>query len=240
MSGGANQAARGAAPGGARLLAGLRAGKSLARVWMEERLGGLSVSGRVLDLGGGGARNHERLDLEAGSHVFTTDIRAAGRPSFVADAESALPIRDRALDAVLLLNVLEHSYHHRQLLEEVARVLRPGGVLYLYVPFLYPRHTAAYETFLVDDHFRYGPQTLRRLLAESGFAGPVDVEACGFGAFTAAASIAALGLPGRWLRLAIHAVGLGADRWIALWRGRRAGDSAALEWPMAFWVEAVR
>lgn len=207
---------------------------------MEERLAGLRVSGRVLDLGGGGARNHELVRLEAGSRVFTTDIRAAARPSFVADAESALPIRGHSFDALLLLNVLEHSYHYRGILQEAARTLRPAGVLYLYVPFLYPRHTARYGTLFVDDHYRYGPETLRRVLVESGFTGPIEVEACGFGPFTAAASVAALGLPSRWLRVSIHAVGLSADRLRAMWRGCRAVESSTVEWPLAFWVRAVR
>jgi SAM-dependent methyltransferase len=46
-----------------------------------------------------------------------------------------LDIRDRCLDAIVSLDVLEHVPDHRLALRECARVLKPGGVLVLTVPF---------------------------------------------------------------------------------------------------------
>lgn len=46
----------------------------------------------------------------------------------------ALPVADRSVDAVLLLDVLEHLTWPEHALSEVRRVLRPGGVVVLSVP----------------------------------------------------------------------------------------------------------
>jgi SAM-dependent methyltransferase len=47
----------------------------------------------------------------------------------------ALSFADASLDAVVSQDVLEHVADHRDALREAARVLRPGGVLVLSVPF---------------------------------------------------------------------------------------------------------
>jgi SAM-dependent methyltransferase len=47
---------------------------------------------------------------------------------------AALPIGDGAVDAVVMLDVLEHVAEPSAVLAEVHRVLRPGGVLVLSVP----------------------------------------------------------------------------------------------------------
>ena len=47
---------------------------------------------------------------------------------------SALPFEDGSVDAVVMLDVLEHVPEPRAVLTEVRRVLRPGGVVVLSVP----------------------------------------------------------------------------------------------------------
>ena len=56
-------------------------------------------------------------------------------PGEVAQADvTTLPFADAAFDAAVLGEVLEHVEDDRGALEEVARVLRPGGVLAVSVP----------------------------------------------------------------------------------------------------------
>lgn len=50
------------------------------------------------------------------------------------DAEKGLPFPKGVFDKVLFLDVLEHINHRHQALAEVARVLAPGGVMFLSVP----------------------------------------------------------------------------------------------------------
>jgi ubiquinone/menaquinone biosynthesis C-methylase UbiE len=64
---------------------------------------------------------------------------------------------------VLVFNVLEHVYHHRQAIHELSRVLKPEGKLIGFVPFLINIHADPF------DYYRYTPETITLLLKEFGF-----------------------------------------------------------------------
>ena len=102
----------------------------------------------------------------------------------MAQAEAtALPFRDGALDAVTLVNVLDHTAAARRTLEEAARVLRPGGLLVVRVPNGPVHATAArvlarlgplarlrgLDAFPVLHVFAFGRRALVRLLTGAGF-----------------------------------------------------------------------
>ncbi|MCY7355238.1 MAG: methyltransferase domain-containing protein [Lysobacter sp.] len=52
---------------------------------------------------------------------------------------TALSLATASVDAVVTLDVLEHVYDYRRALAEFARILRPGGVLVITVPFYVDR-----------------------------------------------------------------------------------------------------
>jgi len=96
---------------------------------------------RVLDIGCGSGEFPVALTARlpqvryVGIDVSTTAVRAAHelrRPGAYAamDAER-LMFADASFDAVISLYALEHFTHPRQTLDEIARVLKPGGVLAL-------------------------------------------------------------------------------------------------------------
>ncbi|WGS85161.1 MULTISPECIES: methyltransferase domain-containing protein [unclassified Methylomonas] len=60
-------------------------------------------------------------------------------PDIFADA-GRLPIATQSVYVALLLDVLEHLDSVDHAIEEIARILKPGGRLLLQVPFLYPLH----------------------------------------------------------------------------------------------------
>ncbi|MEB3335634.1 MAG: class I SAM-dependent methyltransferase [Cyanobacteriota bacterium] len=65
--------------------------------------------------------------------------------------------------AILCSQVLEHSFTPEQLLAECHRVLRPGGVLLLTIPFLWPEHEQPWDSQRMT---RFG---LGRRLEAAGF-----------------------------------------------------------------------
>jgi SAM-dependent methyltransferase len=99
-----------------------------------------------------------------------------------ADA-AALPFAAATLDAVALINVLDHTTRPRDVVREAARVLRPGGLLVLRVPngaFHAPWAAALgrlgpfvrwrrLDTYPILHLFAFGPVALRRLVEDSGF-----------------------------------------------------------------------
>ena len=96
---------------------------------------------RVLNAGAGTGSFSLRL-AENGFDVTSVDASSAAVevlrrrvPGEVAQADvTTLPFADAAFDAAVLGEVLEHVEDDRGALEEVARVLRPGGVLAVSVP----------------------------------------------------------------------------------------------------------
>ena len=85
------------------------------------------------------------------------DIRAASGIAVIGDVQ-ALGIASGAFDVVLCTEVLEHLPEPQQAIDEIFRVLRPGGDLLLTTRFLFPIHDAPH------DYFRFTKYGLRHLL----------------------------------------------------------------------------
>jgi SAM-dependent methyltransferase len=79
----------------------------------------------------------------------------------------ACPLPDASVDAVLLLNVLEHIDDDARAMHHVHRILRPGGVAVIEVP-AGPELYDVYDELLMH-HRRYTAKGLRQLLRASGF-----------------------------------------------------------------------
>lgn len=59
----------------------------------------------------------------------------------------ALPLQDRTFDAALFATSLDHIEHVKQALDEVGRILRPGGRMYFWVGVHEPEIVAQTKTF---------------------------------------------------------------------------------------------
>jgi SAM-dependent methyltransferase len=119
---------------------------------------------RVLDVGAGDAPYRE---LFAHTEYRTTDWEqspheGAEHVDFVGPAEQ-LPVADAAFDVALCTQVLEHVPEPARVLAELARVLRPGGRLYLSVPLVWELHE------MPHDYFRYTSRGIEHLLGATGF-----------------------------------------------------------------------
>jgi len=85
------------------------------------------------------------------------DARPGPGVDQVADVED-LPFADRTFGTVIVLNTFEHVRHFWRGFEEVYRVLRPDGALFISCPF--DLHIHAYPS----DYWRFTPEALEVLL----------------------------------------------------------------------------
>lgn len=106
-------------------------------------LASVGESDRVLDVGCADAWPKsflpDTVDYVGLDYLPTASEWYGTRPDAYGDA-ARIPFLDGTFDAVFLFDVLEHLPRPAQALEEVFRVLRPGGLLLMNTPFMYPLH----------------------------------------------------------------------------------------------------
>jgi SAM-dependent methyltransferase len=140
------------------------------------------AKGRLLDVGCGDKPYEatfrpyvtEYVGIEHES-VFATTNASAGerRPDLYYDGKR-LPFDDGSFDTVLSIQVIEHTPHPQTVVSEMARVLKPDGILILSAPFSGRLHEEP------NDFFRYTPHGLRAMCGEAGLE---VVEVRGQGSF---------------------------------------------------------
>lgn len=134
------------------------------------------LSGSLLDVGCG-RMPYKNILLGSGSAVeryIGLDMvhpKCGGVPDVVWDG-CVMPLTSDSFDSVVATEVFEHSDNLVELLSEISRVLKPGGVLFFTTPFVWPFHDAP------GDECRYTPFSLKRHLKRAGFEG-VDIRATG-------------------------------------------------------------
>lgn len=141
---------------------------------------------RVLDVGGGSGQGVRGLDVAEPVVVDAAPgmLRRARRRGVGAVRGDAarLPVREAAVDAVLVLDALHHMADPQGVLDEAARVLRSGGVLVLleYDPSrLLGRALAAAERRFGFDSEFFTPDDLAVMVREAGLR--ASVVSRGFG-----------------------------------------------------------
>lgn len=104
--------------------------------WLEERLWALGRTGLVLDLGCGRGYWLERMAAEGlrpvglEYDIARTALAARHAPVVVSDAER-LPLATASVGLVWCIHVLHHLHEPARVLDEVRRVLKPGGHMIL-------------------------------------------------------------------------------------------------------------
>jgi SAM-dependent methyltransferase len=72
--------------------------------------------------------------------VICTDIQPGPGVDIVADAQDMPQVPSESADCVFLVSILQHMPHPQRAVDEAFRVLRPGGILYVNVPFIFFHH----------------------------------------------------------------------------------------------------
>ena len=181
-------------------------GESLYRahlnVMIKEKV---EISGVALDLGCGRQSYQRFLRVLHPANLIKVDMSRGSSPNVLADLEGNLPFRDNCVDVVLLFNVLEHVYNAKGLIKEISRVLKRGGCLYLYVPFLIHIHADPF------DYHRYTPTSLKKMFNEAGFS-LIEFN-LSYGIFKSIAALATFIIP-NFIRPVIYSLSILLDNLI--------------------------
>lgn len=123
------------------------------------------VSGRVLDVGCGQkpyqslfrVDEYVGMDIEQNGHDHkdeNIDVFYDGK---------TFPFESATFDSVISNATLEHVFNPDEHLAEIHRILKPGGIFLITVPFMWDEHEQPY------DYGRYSSFGLRHLLEQNGF-----------------------------------------------------------------------
>jgi len=135
-------------------------------------------SGKLLDIGCG-KMPYKKFILENSkvSEYIGLDIETAivydhnVKPDFTWNGHK-MPFENASFDCAFGTEVLEHCPEPEIVLKEVFRILKPNGVFFFTVPFLWNLHEVPH------DEYRYTPFSLERHLKNSGFT-EINIKATG-------------------------------------------------------------
>jgi len=125
---------------------------------------GHQVQGKTLDVGCGRKpyRDIFRSTNYIGLEIDSPETRRNSRAD-VFYPGGFFPFEDNEFDSVVTNQVFEHVFQPVEFLREIRRVLRPGGILLLTVPFVWDEHEQP------RDYARYTSFALKNLFGREGF-----------------------------------------------------------------------
>ena len=132
--------------------AGRALSAKLTRVTLDRFIAAHASDRRTLDIGAQNGPYAVHFP-----HRIALDIKRGIGVQVIGDAQ-ALGIRDESFEVVVCTEVLEHLPEPQRAIDEMFRVLVPGGQLLLTTRFLFPIHDAPH------DYFRFTKYGLRHLL----------------------------------------------------------------------------
>jgi SAM-dependent methyltransferase len=127
------------------------------------------IEGDVIDLGCGIMPYKEYLLTNSIKKItsykgidWASDYHNLIVPDYIWDGKT-IPIQSNSVDWVIATEFLEHYYDTSAILKEINRILKPNGVLFFTVPFIWSLHEIPY------DEYRFTPFSLQKKLNETGF-----------------------------------------------------------------------
>jgi len=136
------------------------------------------LHGTILDIGCGEmpykpliAGFNDKISRYVGLDIENPQYQTDTKPDLFWDGKR-IPLEDSSVDCAMATELFEHLPDLESVLQEIMRVLKPGGMLFFTVPFLWPLHDSPH------DEYRYTPFSLKRIVEQAGFS-DADIEAFG-------------------------------------------------------------
>jgi SAM-dependent methyltransferase len=122
-----------------------------------------TISGRVLDVGAGQFKKYHELIIASGATIECVDQKDVGAGAQVDIDIEVLPYSADTFDTIILFNILEHTFEYLHVCSETHRILKEGGEMIGFVPFLVRYHPDPH------DFFRYTNEALERIIKVAGY-----------------------------------------------------------------------
>lgn len=121
------------------------------------------AKGKLIDLGGGNLPYYDLISSRVKEYDSADLFSQDPRIKYHLDLQNMAEIKNENYDTAICLEVLEHIPDPLKALGEIARILKPGGMLILSAPHLSRLHDEPY------DYFRFTKYGLIELLNKAGF-----------------------------------------------------------------------
>lgn len=116
----------------------------------------LNANSKILDIGCG-TKPYFPIFAEITKQYVGIDLHGSPQVDIVADLSKPIPFSDSYFDMVISTQVLEHVENPRRLVEEMYRVCRTNGIVFVSVPFVWEIHNYP------KDFWRFSEQGLALL-----------------------------------------------------------------------------
>ncbi len=133
--------------------------------FIKEKITEISKEKIILDVGGG---THFQKWLKEYEHLFvnseykTFDFDSSTGADVIGDIHK-MPVPDESVEAIICSSVLEHVKDPSIAVNEMHRILKKGGKIFVYVPSIYPYHARKGH---YPDYWRFFDDTLEVMFTE--------------------------------------------------------------------------
>lgn len=155
------------------------------RYWQQQRYRIIEemirdMTGRIVDIGCGSNRIIQNVSALIGMDIKMNKLRFVQKenPKLLAGDAYAMPFRKASCDGIICSQVIEHLPYNRNIIPELSRILKKGGLLILGTPDYGTRSWRIIEFFYklilpnayADEHIaHYTLASLQSLLKQYGF-----------------------------------------------------------------------
>jgi SAM-dependent methyltransferase len=120
----------------------------------------------IYDMGGGNWQNYNLDEVFGGREIKVVDYWKSETVDIVDDIQVLSTFKDNSIGNIFSSDALEHVNNPWKCVKAFHRVLKPAGVLYITVPFIWHQHGHINDENELVDLWRFTPMALRVLFQD--------------------------------------------------------------------------